>query len=82
MREQLTEESYSQVFCVSSSDAFHTLKREQIQIVLVDSNILNPDEGWQLIARLRLEPTTTTIPIIICSTTRPFQSRRQRCLPG
>lgn len=68
MRELLIEEGYPHVFCVSSSDAFDTVKREQIQIVLVDINILSPDEGWQLIAKLRLEPTTTTIPILICST--------------
>jgi CheY-like chemotaxis protein len=29
---------------------------------------MNPDQGWQLIAMLRLEPTTSTIPILICST--------------
>lgn len=64
----LEEEGYLDVVCVPGGDVLELAKQHPVSLVLIDVSIAAPDEGWQVIAKLRLEAQTIHIPIIICST--------------
>jgi DNA-binding response OmpR family regulator len=84
MRELLTEEGYGPVVCVLNDRAYSTIRCQQPALALLDIH-LEQQFGWQLLDKLRLDPTTAHIPVVICSTDprlfneRAEDFRRLRC---
>ena len=68
IKELLIEEGYPQVHCLRSLAVFDVVRQEQPDLVILDINSAHPSEGWHLLDLLRLHPTTTNIPVIVCST--------------
>jgi CheY-like chemotaxis protein len=68
IQDLLELEGYSQVHCVLDSAIIATAEREQPGVILIDFHIGQTDQGWHTLDYLRLNPATTKIPIIICST--------------
>jgi DNA-binding response OmpR family regulator len=48
--------------------AFHRIRDEQPDLVLLDINLVNPGRGWSTLDALSLHPKTQHIPVILCAT--------------
>lgn len=68
IKELLIEEGYTQVQCMRGLEVFDVVRQEQPNLVILDINSAHPGEGWHLLDLLRLHPSTTHIPVIVCST--------------
>jgi CheY-like chemotaxis protein len=68
VRELLTDAGYPKVSWHAGRGAFHRVRDEQPNLVLLDINFINPGRGWTTLDALRLHPKTRHIPIILCST--------------
>src|SRR5690242_20429554 len=68
VRDFLSEESYARVLCVPGDSAEETIRRERPRLVLLDVHAAWLAWGLQLIDRLRRDPLTAAIPIVICTT--------------
>jgi CheY-like chemotaxis protein len=85
IREFLQDEGYPEVDCVLGPQAYQLIKRKRPDLVLLDIHIGQHDSGWRLLDFIRLDPQTTDIPVIICSTDPRLPRekgdwlRRQRC---
>jgi CheY-like chemotaxis protein len=66
--ELLTDAGYPNVTWHIGGGAFHRVRDEQPNLVLLDVNLLNPGRGWSTLDALRLHPKTRRIPVIVCST--------------
>jgi CheY-like chemotaxis protein len=68
IKELLIEEGYPRVHCLRGLAVFDVICQEQPTLVILDINSAHPDEGWSLLDLVRLHPSTSHIPLIICST--------------
>jgi len=50
------------------ASAFHRIRDERPQLVLLDINLINPGRGWNTLDALPLHPKTRHIPVILCAT--------------
>jgi DNA-binding response OmpR family regulator len=66
--ELLTDAGYAHVAWHVGNNAFHRIRDEQPDLVLLDINLLNPGRGWSTLDAMRLHPKTRNIPVILCST--------------
>lgn len=64
----LCEEGYTHVCCVLNGQADEAIRRERPALVLLDIHPACPAGGWQLLDRLRHDPATARVPVIICTT--------------
>ena len=64
----LSEEGHTRVLCVPSDRAEETIRREQPSLGLLDIHAAWPASGVQLLDRLRRDPLTAALPVIICTT--------------
>ncbi len=67
MDEVLAEEGYDTICCLDGVKAFETIQREIPDLVILDLCIQTPDAGFTVLDMLRLDRTTTHIPVILCS---------------
>ncbi len=67
MDEVLAEEGYAAICCLDGAKAFETIRRELPDLVILDLRIRTPDDGLIVLNMMRLDPTTTHIPVILCS---------------
>jgi DNA-binding response OmpR family regulator len=70
IRDFLSEEGYARVLGMRGTCASQTFFHEPPGVVLLEIHAMWPALGWQLLDRLRGDPRTAAVPIIIC-TTRP-----------
>ena len=47
--------------------AYHQIKREQPDLIILDIRMEEPTTGWKVLDLLTLDPLTSKIPVIICS---------------
>lgn len=81
VEELLKDEGYRVLVGRSGGKEAHELVREtQPDIVVLDVRLGTPDSGWLVVELLRLDPTTATIPIIICSADGQFLRQKQEQL--
>ncbi len=66
----LHDEGYRVVGC-AQADAVACVHREQPDVVLLELWPPAPLEGWAIYQVLAEDPTTATIPVILCTTIRP-----------
>jgi DNA-binding response OmpR family regulator len=67
MHELLTEEGYLTIVAPVDTDAYQIIRRERPALVILAIHMVNPDSGWLILERIRLDPTTTHIPVIVSS---------------
>jgi CheY-like chemotaxis protein len=68
LRDLLTEKGYPEVQCIHGPLTFDLIRQVQPAVVIVDIDMGHPGEGWRILDLLRLHPSTTHIPVIVCST--------------
>jgi CheY-like chemotaxis protein len=66
--ELLVDAGYSKAVWHVGHGAFHRIRDEQPDLILLDINLINPGRGWSTLDALRLHPKTRHIPVILCST--------------
>src|SRR5215213_11987808 len=66
--ELLVDAGYSKAVWHVGKGAFHRIRDEQPDLVLLDINLVNPARGWSTLDALRLHPKTRHIPVVVCST--------------
>ena len=65
--EVLREEGYRMIGCATTSDAIALVARTRPDAVILDLWMETRDAGWQLLERLRRDPRTTCVPVLVCS---------------
>ncbi|NJN17384.1 MAG: response regulator [Oscillochloris sp.] len=65
--ELLSDEGYEVVTTPKHRDAFVQLKELQPDLLICDLIFDGTAEGWNLVDKAVLDPSTTNIPILICS---------------
>ena len=68
MSELLTEVGeYDVEVCREGDHAYQHVKDLQPDLVILDIRIEGQDQGWAILECLTLDPTTSQIPLIVCS---------------
>jgi two-component system alkaline phosphatase synthesis response regulator PhoP len=62
----LEQSGYQTIAAYDGDSALHALRRERPDLILLDLMMPNRD-GWELLQALRADPTTSPIPVIVCS---------------
>src|SRR5438309_1268117 len=66
--EALLEESHYKTFIIHEGNtAYHIIKKEILDLIILDIRMDNPTTGWKVLDLLTLDPLTSRIPVIICS---------------
>jgi CheY-like chemotaxis protein len=68
IKDLLIEEGYLHIRCIEGPAAFTMILEQQPDLVLLDINFTNAGQGWKTLDMLRLNPRTTKIPVVVCST--------------
>jgi CheY-like chemotaxis protein len=77
MHELLTDEGYT-TLVHRVGDSAHTFVRNiKPDLVILDIRMEHPDSGWTVLELLRLDPRTTTIPVIVCSADGRFLKEKE-----
>jgi len=80
LRELLTEEGYDTHLCKEGTDSYPQVRELNPDAIILDIRLENPDEGWQVLEILKLDPVLTTKPIIVCSADIPALQERSTFL--
>lgn len=67
MEELLRLEGYKTLICREGDRAYELMKRVQPDLIILDIRLEHAETGWTVLECLRLDPTTTAIPVIVCS---------------
>ena len=67
MRTLLEGEGYETMILREGGTAYQELKRLRPDLVVLDIRMDHPETGWQILELLRLDPATTSMPVIICT---------------
>jgi CheY-like chemotaxis protein len=62
-----TDRGWEVMPSTDSSTFFALLEDERPDVVVVDLLLQTPDNGWDVLQRLRADPTLRAIPAIVCS---------------
>jgi CheY-like chemotaxis protein len=68
IREFLEDEGYAVEIVEEEDQAFELIKERQPALVILELLILDPERGLMVLNKMRLDPQTTHIPVIIAST--------------
>lgn len=68
MDDLLSGEGYETTVMKISSEAFERIKDLQPSLVIIDIWMQKADNGWEILNLIRLDPSTASIPVIVCST--------------
>lgn len=72
MEELLRLEGYKTIICREGDRAYELMKQVQPNLIVLDIRLEHAETGWKVLECLRLDPTTTAIPVIICSADSAF----------
>ncbi len=67
IRMTLEYEGYHVVSCITSAEAWQVAAQMRPDLVITDMHMQVRDAGWQLLDRLRADPTTAGIVVLVCS---------------
>lgn len=76
IQELLIERGYPIVTVIQGEQAYRSIREQLPDLILIDINIRNSSIGWSTLDRVKMDPTTTRIPIIICSTDPALPHRK------
>lgn len=60
-------EGYEVMICKEGPRAYHFVKDQRPDLVLLDIRIGGEEAGWRILELLTLDPETNPIPVIVCS---------------
>ena len=75
--EFLQDEGYEALPIRKSVDAFEVIKNRNPQLVIIELHIINPEVGLTILNKMRLDPQTTHIPVVIASTATDYIERNE-----
>src|SRR5438477_1802441 len=67
MADLLTEQGYNIILCKESNTAYGIIKKEMPDLVILDIRRERQERGWMVLELLKLDPATTSIPVIVTS---------------
>jgi DNA-binding response OmpR family regulator len=67
MRELLSERGWEAKSYREADTAYHDLKADPPDLIILDIRLERPESGWMVAELLKLDPETRHIPIIVCS---------------
>jgi DNA-binding response OmpR family regulator len=73
----LQEEGYQVRGCTTSKKAHSFVQHEQPDLIILDLYLEKRDSGLTILQMLRLDPSTTTIPVLVCSADGHFLKQKQ-----
>lgn len=62
------EVGFTQTYYTTGAEAFPLIRDRQPDLVLLDINPVNSEQGWNTLHLMRLNPATRTIPVLVCTT--------------
>jgi CheY-like chemotaxis protein len=80
MHELLSDEGYRTIIWIEGDSAFEMIRREQPSLVILDIRMEHPETGWMVLSLLRLDPSTTHIPVIVTSAESRFLREKEQRL--
>jgi CheY-like chemotaxis protein len=80
MHELLSDEGYRTIIWIEGDTAFEMIRREQPALVILDIRMEHPETGWMVLSLLRLDPSTTHIPVIVTSADSRFLREKEQRL--
>lgn len=63
----LAGEGYDTLIFFEGSTAFEDIKTHLPDLVVLDIRMEDPEAGWIILDLMRLDETTTDIPVVVCS---------------
>jgi CheY-like chemotaxis protein len=67
LTEILADEGYQTISCRTGSEALEAIQKELPALVLLDMRLEYPESGWIVLEKLRHDPTTMDIPVMLCT---------------
>ena len=67
LQEMLPEEGYQAVICASAAEAPITIQLQRPDLVILDVHVERRGAGLLLLAQLRQDPATASIPVLVCT---------------
>jgi DNA-binding response OmpR family regulator len=72
----LQDAGYETIDCLSGEGSYDLIRREHPALVIIDLQMEQPEAGLHVLQKLRADPVTANIPVIICSADRRFLRER------
>ena len=63
----LQDADYETIDCLSGDGSYDLIRREQPALVIIDLQMEHSEAGLHVLQKLRADPTTADIPVILCS---------------
>jgi DNA-binding NtrC family response regulator len=67
MRDLMTLEGHQTLIQSRVDAAYAMISKHRPDLVVTDLRLEHPEGGWMLLDRMRLDPRTANIPVIVCS---------------
>lgn len=80
MAELLMDEGYNARTINENSDVFTAIKVAKPKLVVLEMLLINPESSWMILNKMRLDPETAHIPVIIVSTATDLIQRNEENL--
>ena len=63
----LGDAGYETIECFAGNGSYDLIRREHPALVIIDLQMEHPEAGLHVLQKLRADPATANIPVIICS---------------
>jgi DNA-binding response OmpR family regulator len=63
----LQDAGYETIECLAGDGSYELIRREHPALVIIDLQMEHSEAGVHVLQKLRADPATATIPVIICS---------------
>ena len=63
----LQDAGYETIDCLAGDGSYELIRREHPALVIIDLQMEHSEAGLHVLQKLRADPATATIPVIICS---------------
>ena len=80
MAQLLQDEGYQPLILHENNAAYEVIKNRKPQLVFLELLLTDPERGWMVLNKLRLNPETAHIPVIIASTATDLIQRNEENL--
>lgn len=80
LHDLLSEEGYDAHLCKEGTASYPRVRALDPDAMILDIRMEHPDEGWQMLEILKLDPVLTAKPVIVCSADIPALQDRSAFL--
>ena len=77
MDELLCDEGCQPIVHREGSTAYQMIRSKKRDLVIIDIRLQNPEAGWKILELIRLQPETTHIPVIVCSSDAQMRHEKE-----